>query len=335
MVAAVETNKNSAAFYSLRQPAWHKLGYVSDKEHTPHEMLELAHLSDWNVRAIPIADLVPSTVDCSLSNKLIIRNNPWYDSNDPESKPTNALGIVGDRYTIAQNEELAELGAIIEGRSETAGSLNNGATVFMSFAMEREIHVDPNGVDDIVKTYLLLYTSHNGTSNLVGAITPVRVVCANTLAVAKGNMRPVIKLRHSRSLEDNLVQARQTMALEAKYTEQFADVAGDLFEVNVTDNEFDRIIRMAFEQPDKDSKAAQTRWSNKIDDLWGLWNGPTQAGIKNTGWGVLNALTEYGQWHRAVYKGNEENFYAAGAGFDGVANDVRNNMFELVTGVLL
>lgn len=336
MVAAIETNGSDAAFYSLRVPAWHGLGTVSQEENTPQEMLELAHLANWNVRAIDLSTMLPPSVDTHLERKVIVRNNPFYDPEDENSKQYNALGVVGGRYEIGQNEELAAFGSHLGARSETAGSLYNGATVFMSFALERDIIIDPNGANDVVKNYLMLYTSHDGSSNLVAGVTPVRVVCANTLRVARAEMRPVFKIRHSKSMQDRIVQAKKTMELQVKYTEQFAQIAGDLHEQSVTDNEFMEIIKTAFPQPENDAKkAVLTRWNNKVDDIMKLWSGPTQANIAGTGWAAFNALTEAQQWSRSVYNGNQENFLAAGAGFDDLTNKERSRLFDIVSNKVL
>jgi len=97
------------------------------------------------------------------------------------------LGVVGERYHVLQNEDLFSFGDNIldgGGRWETAGSLKGGRVVFGSLALERETVLDPNGVADVVKTYLLINTSHDGSIAIQASITPVRVVCANTLNVA-------------------------------------------------------------------------------------------------------------------------------------------------------
>lgn len=336
MVAAIETYGDQAAFYSLREPAWHSLGLVSQEEHTPQEMLELAHLANWNVRAIDLNTMLPPKVDSHLPHRVIVRNNPFYDKNDPESAKYNALGVVGGRYEICQNEELAEFGTALGARSETAGSLFHGSTVFMTFALERDIVIDPNGVRDTVRNYLMLSTSHDGSSNLVAGVTPVRVVCANTLKIAKSGMKPVIKIRHSKSMSDRVEEARRTMELQVKYTERFAELASDLHEATITDQQFMDIVKTAFPEPGKDAKKASvTRWQKKVDDVWGLYDGPTQAGIRGTGWGAFNALTEDHQWNRNIYNDNKENFYAAGAGFDKLADDRRNQLLSIVTSKVL
>lgn len=338
MVAAVETVNGVSAFAS-RVPAWHNLGTITQEELTPHEFLAVAKLNGWEVRAIDVAPLLPPTVDgTGLSERVIIRNNPFFDSDQPEgvdNPRVNALGIVGDRYHIAQNEELADFGELIGARPETAGSLYGGKQVFMSFALTKRIVIDPEGVSDVVDLYLLTYTSHNGSSNFVVAMTPVRVVCANTLRIAQGGMDPVLKVRHSKSMADRLKAAKDALELQVNYTDAFADKASALHEAAVTDQEFYDIVDLLYPLDDNASKAAVTRHANKLDSIMDYWSGTTQAGIKNTGWGVLNTLTEHQQWDRAVYNNNLENFNAAGAGFNDLVNKERDKIFDLVTSQVL
>lgn len=338
MVAAVELGNNGeAAFASLRVPAWHGLGTVVQEEVTPEEMLKLAHLDNWNVRALDLDSLLPPSVEGNSYDRkqVIVRNNPFYDPEVEGSLEYQRLGVTGDKYVIGQNEEMSEIMALVGARPETAGSLFGGTQVFMTGALERDIIIDAEGVNDVIKMYLMFYTSHNGSSKFCAAITPIRVVCANTLQVARGNMKPVIEVRHSANFHDRMADAKATVDLQVKYTEQFGELAGDLFEAPVTDQEFFNIVNLAFPEKPDAKKNAVTRRQNKIDDVMGLWDGKTQEGIKGTGWGAFNALTEDQQWNRKIYKGNTEKFYAAGAGLDDAVNRERNRLLDLVASRVL
>lgn len=332
MVAGIEVNGTDAAFASLREPAWHNLGTVVQEETDPYELLRLAHMADWDVRAIDLDSLLPPSVGANEFGKkqVIIRNNPFYDAHDEDSKQYDRLGVVGDNYVIGQNEEMAEIMQMVGARAETAGSLFGGTQTFMTAALERDIIIDAEGVNDVIKNYLMFYTSHNGTSKFCAAITPVRVVCANTLQVARGNMKPVVEVRHSKNFADRMADAKKTMELQVKYTEQFGVLAKDLFEAPVSDQEFFDIVNLAFPEKPDAKKNSVTRRNNKIDDVMGLWSGKTQEGIKGTGWGAFNALTEDQQWNRKVYKENFQKFYAAGSGLDDAVNKERNRLLDLV-----
>ena len=152
MAAAVES------FASFREPAWHGLGTVFDHEVTSStEMLELAGLDNWNVRLEDVP--LPDDYTSSKNNFMVVRDHPVNGNPD-------VLAIVGERYKVLQNEDLFSFGNyLLDGaRWETAGSLKSGRVVFGSLALERETVLDPTGVADKVKTYLLVNRGRNGRS---------------------------------------------------------------------------------------------------------------------------------------------------------------------------
>lgn len=331
MVAAVETKGNMAAFASLREPAWHGLGTVFTEEVTPEKMLELAHLDNWNVRAVPLDTMLPPQVSgVSLPKSVIVRDNPFWT---PESdfKKYDALGVVGNDYSILQNEELASFGNLLGATPETAGSLNNGKTVFVSYRLESDLVIDAAGANDVIHLYFLLYTSHDGSTKFVAATTPVRVVCQNTLNIAKRGMKPTFEISHSKNMDANVREAKKAMDLQVKYTTKFVETANVFHQTPMDDNEFDAIIAAAYPQKENPAKATVTRWNEKRDTLFGLWNGKTQENIAGTAWAAFNALTEDHQWNRKVHSGKEDNKLAAGSGFNVTANAERNRLFSVVS----
>ena len=110
-----------------------------------------------------VADKVKTYLLINTSDKAyqyVVRTNPT------DNTQTDVLGVVGERYHVLQNEDLFSFGDNIldgGGRWETAGSIRGGRVVFGSMALERETVLDPNGVADKVKTYLLINTSHDGS----------------------------------------------------------------------------------------------------------------------------------------------------------------------------
>jgi len=174
--------ESDKSFASYRQPAWHGLGTVFEEEVSTSEMLELANLQDWNVRLEEI--YTPANYSSDRKYNYVARTNPF------NSTQTDILGVVGERYRILQNEELFDFGdALLDGggRWETAGSIKGGRQVFGSLALERETVLDPSGVEDKINSYLLVNTSHDGSIAIQASVTPVRVVCANTLNLALGS----------------------------------------------------------------------------------------------------------------------------------------------------
>jgi len=323
------------SFASLREPAWHGLGVVFNEEKTTAEMLATANLSNWNVR---LEDLeIPSHLQSDKSYQYVIRTNPF------NTEQTDVLGVVGQRYVPLQNEDLFSFGDNIldgGGRWETAGSLRGGRVVFGSLALERETILDPNGVADKVKTYLLINTSHDGSIAIQASITPVRVVCANTLNLAlnsinkKNGVKQSFKIRHTQTAEGKIAIAREALGLANKYMDEFDKMAHAMIAKEVDAKMFNDIILAAYPKPEKDAKGAIKKWENKIDLINDIYTGEFNGMIAGTAWGAFNALTERIDWYRSARGGSNESILAGASGFDPVVNAEKNRLLKVVQSVI-
>jgi phage/plasmid-like protein (TIGR03299 family) len=292
-------------------------------------MLKKAKLDKWNVRLEDVE--IPSGMDSDKSYSFVVRDNPFIKGNK------DVLGVVGERYVPLQNEELFDFADNIlhaGGRWETAGSIKNGRVVFGSLALERETVLDPSGVSDKVNTYLLVNTSHDGSIAIQASITPVRVVCANTLnlALGKGNrgVKQSFKIRHTQTANGKVQAAREALGLANKYLDEFDRMANEMIQNEVSKTKFDEIVLALYPKPEKDSKGAVKKWENKIDIINGIYVGSTNDTITGTAWGVANALTERLDWYRSARGGNNESILASASGFDPMINAEKNRIFKAV-----
>ena len=335
MAHELETQNGVASFASFREPAWHGLGTVFTEEKNTAEMLVAANLNNWNVRLVDVE--IPNTLTSDKSYQYVVRTNPT------DSSQTDVLGVVGERYVPLQNEELFAFGDNIldgGGRWETAGSIRGGRVVFGSLALERETILDPSGVADKVKTYLLINTSHDGSIAIQASITPVRVVCANTLNLALGSKRgknavkQSFKIRHTQSAEGKIQIARETLGLANKYMDAFDIMANAMIQKEITAQQFNEIILAAYPKPDKDSKGAVKKWENKVDTINDIYTGQFNGMIAGNAWGALNALTERLDWHRSARGNSNESLLAAASGFDATITAEKNRLLNVVKDVL-
>jgi phage/plasmid-like protein (TIGR03299 family) len=335
MAHELETQNGVASFASFREPAWHGLGTVFTEEKTTAEMLSAANLNNWNVRLEDVN--IPSHLSSDKNYQYVVRTNPTDNSQ------TDILGVVGERYHVLQNEDLFSFGDNIldgGGRWETAGSIRGGRVVFGSLALERETILDPNGVADKVKTYLLINTSHDGSIAIQASITPVRVVCANTLNLALGAKRgknaikQTFKIRHTQTASGKVQVARETLGLANKYMDAFDVMAKAMIEKEITAQQFNDIVLAAYPKPDEEKKGALTRWTNKIDVINDIYTGEFNGMIAGNAWGAFNALTERLDWHRSARGGNTEAMLAAASGFDPSITAEKNRLLSIVKNTL-
>jgi phage/plasmid-like protein (TIGR03299 family) len=326
MAHELETVNGQTAFASLREPAWHGLGTVFTEEVSTAEMLKLAHLDNWNVRLEDVA--IPEGFASDRSFSFVTRTNPF------NSEQNDVLGVVGERYVPLQNEDLFDFGDLMldgGGRWETAGSIKGGRQVFGSLALERETVLDPNGVSDKVNTYLLINTSHDGSVAIQASITPVRVVCANTLNLAlKGKAKQSFKIRHTSTASGKVAQAREALGLANLYMNEFDKMAQEMISKEINKAKFDEIVALAYPAPEKDAKGSFKKYNDKIDLIQSIYVGEYNNTISGTAWGAFNALTERLDWYRSGRGGDNESILAAASGFDPVTTAEKNRLLQLV-----
>jgi phage/plasmid-like protein (TIGR03299 family) len=180
---------------------WHKLGIrlTGDQRTDVGAAIAAAGLG-WDVAAQPLfytrADGSYATADDSQG---IIRTDTG-----------RFLGTVGSDYTPIQNRDTLSLLEPLVDRGctvEVMAGLDGGRRVFGLIRMpQTTITVD--GAGDDVNGYILVQSSHDGTSALRAMLTPIRVVCQNTLTMANSRAHSTaVSIRHTKSSAERVKQA--------------------------------------------------------------------------------------------------------------------------------
>lgn len=236
-------------FVGVRQPAWHGLGQVFDREITAEEAVKAAGLG-YKITKQPLYAEFPGIQGFGVmkvdTGKWGIFREPTND--DPEYR---FFGAASEDYAIVQNEQIAQ---ILEPLTkiwpvETAGALGMGETIFLSLsAGDAEIHGEP------VKQYFLVTDTRDGGTSLKIAFTPVRVVCQNTLVSGLKQATVSSALSHNPGVEKvltarvNLLEKMQEAQASTMATfEQLASAA-------ITDNDAQTIFAAAYPMPTKSVK---------------------------------------------------------------------------------
>ena len=329
----VEKGEVSFALVDSRSnPAWHSFAnkvFDSENDVTISEIMDGAKLSNWNVRLEDVAPAFPNHNFIS-DSYLVVRDNPYTEN------ATDVLSVVGSRYKVVQNEELFSFAENLHDgnpnvKVDSAGSLKNGRVVYGSWNLPNELILDPNGANDKTSLYLIVWTSHDGSVAVQAAITPVRVRCQNTLNLAMKRAKQSFKIRHTQTADGKILQAREALGLSVAYFDEFSKEAQELFSREITDKKFSEIINKLYPKPEQDKKGALKKWENKVVLLDELYhNSNTNANIKGTAWGALNALTERLDYFRTARKGNGESLMAGASGFDPVLTAEKNKIKKAI-----
>lgn len=291
MAHNLDINGGVASFVSARQDAWHQLGTVLPDTFTAEDALKHGMLAGWMLRKVAINAQVTEKKQLIIPRQYaVVRNNPVI------AGQFDVMGVVGENYTIMQNESLCHLLNLLVDESgahfETAGALDGGRKVFITMKLPGNIRI---GGADRVDMYICVMTSHDGSTSTIFMVTPVRVVCENTLNIALGASSNMFRVRHTVGADKIMIQqARDALDFTFDYLEDFQEKAEQLINTTLTQNMFEEIIAREFGAPEDAPASTITRTDNKLDQMAMLFaDASTQAGIRDTAWAGFNALTEW------------------------------------------
>ena len=323
------TNSFGVVTTSQRSLPWHSIpnAVAMTERVNTREFLASCKLDNWNVRV----DELPAP-EGYFDDESFFMTSRAVEGQEERQR----LAIVKSRYSAMQNEDLFLFGdAILDGGAtwESGGSFKNGRVVFGSLLLDEPIKLD---ADDSVMPFLLVSSSHDGSSSITASLTGIRVYCQNSLNMALKTAKQggtQFRIKHTQAHSGRVTQAREALGLARDYFTEFEQVANNLISREVTNAEFAKIIELAYPQPEVDVKGSLTKWENKRDALVELWTSDTNANITGTAWGAYQALTEQVLYGRAPRAGKTEPLAVGASGFDGAVNATNQKLFDLVQSV--
>ena len=202
------------------------------------------------------------------------------------------LGIVDDRYEPVQNRDAFKFFDNLVGTDEaiyeTAGSLGRGERVWILAKLPGYIKVNRK---DIVGRYLLLSNSHDGSSLIRVKLTPIRVVCNNTLTAALQGAGD-IQIRHTANAEEDLKQAVSLLGLTNSLYEQLDAIFNRMALTKITDKQLqDYVNALVPDEPE----GGDLKKNREIRDTFLTLHESGQGADLSRGtlWGAFNCVTEY------------------------------------------
>ena len=274
---------------------WHKLGTQAEGLMTATEALQYAHL-DWLVEKRPLYNrneagelkVVPDTFGVFRRDENEDGRINWI--------PLNRGTAVGRVYQVFQNvatlDFLDELTQTQEAKIEVVGALGRGEKVWVLAKLPDSILI--NGVDKIDQ-YILIVNSHDGSGSLKIFLTPIRVVCQNTLTMAlSGRRGGGYNMRHTGKIYDRLEEARKVLGMVNKDFMEWGELAQQLVQVKLTEDEMESYFIDALNLTFNDKGDLTTRSNNMLNTVKGLLGNEknTLNGMGGTAWAAYNAVTE-------------------------------------------
>ena len=360
MAANIEERNGVYSFVEngKKERAWHGLGKVYDRPLTTIEALNESG-ANFKVEKRPIyyttqdlsefinrgQGLTPEEL-ASLFKQVDNRKaNVRTDYNE-------CLGVVSDSYGVVQNADaFSFIDTLCSGNIggttpiiETAGVLGNGERIFITAKFTDQIRLDNKG-NDIVEMYVVFTTSHDGTGAVQCMVTPVRVVCNNTLNFAMKHNSGKLSLRHTINVNNrldltskrNAEMAYKALNLYDVYRKSLEQKLLELAQIKVTDKQCEEILVKSllptdvFKEYVKNGKSMasddiSTRSKNIITNVTEtLHTGVGQEyGEKGTALWLVNGLTTYYQ-NVQNFKDEESKFQSI---LDGSVQGKLQNLYD-------
>ncbi len=272
MSANVET-----MFYAGREKPWHGLGTQVDAAPTSADALRLAGL-DWRVDRKPIQVCGGRKIDSFFANV--------------RSSDGAVLGVVSDRYKVVQNTEAFEftdslIGGDVPVRYETAGSLMGGRKIWLLARLP-----DTEIVGDNTEPYLCFSNTHDGSGAIRVCMTPVRVVCNNTLNFALDGAKRSWSVRHTGDIKMKLQEARMCLDMANKYMDTLSKYADEMANRTVTDEQIAKVLDEMFPTDEEMSDREKRNVEKAREEYMICWFAPDILKFRNTAWGALNAMSD-------------------------------------------
>lgn len=288
----------AAMMYTGKRP-WHGLGKrLESQPKTPGEALAASGL-DWTVRKCPLFAFMKAgeqAIEVEVPRRVAILREPQGEF----------LGEASESYEPLQNEDAMRFcHRLVEqskGAYETAGALFSGKRIWVQIRLSKTFEVVKN---DRVDRFLLFSNSHEGGVSALVKLTPIRVVCNNTLsaAVLGGGE---IKIAHTKFMESDFDDALGKLGLIERKFAAAEDVFRRIAQKPIDFRQLVDYVTLVLPIPKLDDDASRSarqrleKDSDRIHDAWcdilrlheeGV--GAEIPGVRGTLWGAYNAVTEY------------------------------------------
>lgn len=235
------------------------------------------------------------------------------------------LGIVSEGYGVVQNEDVFKfVDFMCSGNGnanrtevpvlETVGVINGGQQIFASAKFPEVIKFDDKG-NDIANMYIMMTSTHDGSGSVRVVVTPIRVVCQNTLNLALRECRGRLSFKHTRFVNDrmdltnkeNAERAFRALNLYSVYKKSFEEEIERLKKVKIENDKWiEKTLAEALLSADNFDLYKKNNFDLNCDDIStrsrniitacrdSIESGVGQdMGEKGTGLWLLNGVTTY------------------------------------------
>ena len=269
---------NVESMFYTREKPWHGLGVRVEEAPASADALRMAGL-DWEV----LQEAIYTNAGDKISG---------YKAN-VRSTDRKVLGVVTDRYKVIQNAEAFEFTDSLLGsgvRYETAGSLSDGKKVWFLARLPREYIIG----GERISPYLVFSNTHDGSGAVRVAVTPIRVVCNNTLNLALDSAKRSWSMVHTGDIKGKIQEAKDTLFMAEEYMDNLGKEFERLRKIQMSDEQVKDFIELLLPL-EKNATLTQLRNIKKLreDMASRYFDAPDLQHVGNNAYRFVNAVSDF------------------------------------------
>ena len=262
----------------MREKPWHGLGTRVMTAPTSEEALELAGLN-WKVVQEPVY---------TGENELI----EGYKANVRDSD-RKVLGVVTNRYRVIQNSDAFSFTDALLGegvRYETAGSLMGGRKVWLLARLPHEYII----TGERISLCIMFCNTYDGSGAVKAAVTPVRVVCNNTLNLALSTAKRSWSMIHTGNIQEKLEEAKDTLFRAEEYMDSLGQEIEKLRMKKITDKQVMDYIEVLLPIEDGSTPQKVKNISRLREDMkMRYFDAPDLKNVGKNAYRWINAVSDF------------------------------------------
>lgn len=269
------TESGDVALYLKDRPAWHSLGTVIKGGSSNARTVLTAAGMNWETLQYPSTVSLPIPGTESENGSTMVERVIPDSFVNYRSDTFQPLGTVGKIYAPVHNAVAFEFLDWLFGDhlmiAESAGSFREGRRVFISAELPEHLILDPEGIADHVRMFLVLINSHDGSTPFMALVTPWRPVCKNTERLAVANAVYKWTVRHTKNAMDKIEEAKRSLNLTTAYYEEFRKEEESLLHTELSPMDVDAFLADMWGTLDPDAdKATATKFNTRTDAVRAL-----------------------------------------------------------------
>lgn len=296
---------------------WHGLGQAVTKGASIGVWAQQAGM-DWTAQQAEVRFTdIGGTTRSVASHKVLFRSDNQH-----------VLGVVGQGYNVVQPLDILEMWRHeVEHEGwyiSTAGVLREGRKLWVLVTRDETGAVNPAAGavknKDLLKRFVMVATSLDGSMKTLAKPTNVRVVCANTMSAALRDGAKGITVSHREMFD--AAQIKRALGLEQQTFERFLRQAQEMADTPIKLDEALDVLHRVFGEPkatpaprqaldlswmgdlskltddveaeDQEGEPRESRSVARVLELFdGAGAGADLRTAKGTRWGLFNAVTQH------------------------------------------